>query len=700
MFLFSSRAATAGRFRHAAGGAAGLPALPPPLHSHHEYLNVLPEEARLAEVTSNFWGTKFRLIAHDLALLPPTLGEVVYKASLLHLQPRQMRLELVDLRDDEEEEGEAADPFNGADSDEDEAFVQESADGSNVVTMRDNILRASVDTPDFEARRKKILAVEDEGDLLKKSEQLKDEDDDDDDGEKAKNVAPIAPLPTRLSFCLSGSMTSSLRGPSASTPLSSAEASTLEGILRQDQQSPASTEASSASPKPSPSLRKSPVKTVAQQAIARAEGQLPEAAAAAPEQLSANVMSESVISCPGGPEAATAAGYGTSPSRRGATAANNPVNSSPSSNLKQQLRMSVSCDNYLSEAKFGLSRRDSVGSGSPHSSRGSPRRWAAKVDELVAEAATSAAVVEGGGDVASLARIASPVRHDAEAAVGRSSSATDLDVIVDLLGVPSDLLSQRTDLNKRLVLMKEEREKLKLLEDDEESSSNNSGEKDEGLGHAIEARIATGKACAAPGLERCGKSRSCDDSESRDQRRPQQQRTKREAIELKRRSVYSKEHCKGRTEDKSCLNCEAVAKTANDHELNKEIFDVERVTEEDVAVAEDEEPDEEPEQLEGDRQPLLQPIRENIPCKAGAQTTAHHPVPPAAAASSSQSPRPPRRFDSVRSLLEKVRSSLLKTNLPASSASASSRPAAGSDELRLEVQASPRLGRLRRPFLR
>ena len=46
--------------------------------------------------------------------------------------------------------------------------------------------------------------------------------------------------------------------------------------------------------------------------------------------------------------------------------------------------MSVSCDNYLSDAKFALSRRDSVGSGSPHSSKGSPRRWAAKADEISA----------------------------------------------------------------------------------------------------------------------------------------------------------------------------------------------------------------------------------------------------------------------------------------------------------------------------
>ncbi len=36
---------------------------------------------------------------------------------------------------------------------------------------------------------------------------------------------------------------------------------------------------------------------------------------------------------------------------------------------KRKLRISVSCDNYLGDAKFSLARRDSVGSGSPHSSK-------------------------------------------------------------------------------------------------------------------------------------------------------------------------------------------------------------------------------------------------------------------------------------------------------------------------------------------
>ena len=49
---------------------------------------------------------------------------------------------------------------------------------------------------------------------------------------------------------------------------------------------------------------------------------------------------------------------------------------------QRRLRVSVSCDNYLSEAKFGIARRDSIGSGSPHSAKGSPLRWATKADEL------------------------------------------------------------------------------------------------------------------------------------------------------------------------------------------------------------------------------------------------------------------------------------------------------------------------------
>ncbi|CAL4067453.1 unnamed protein product, partial [Meganyctiphanes norvegica] len=63
------------------------------------YLDTLPEHARLVEVTSNIWGTKFKL--HGVASsLPPNLGQVTYKTSLLHLQPRQMTLVITELRED------------------------------------------------------------------------------------------------------------------------------------------------------------------------------------------------------------------------------------------------------------------------------------------------------------------------------------------------------------------------------------------------------------------------------------------------------------------------------------------------------------------------------------------------------------------------------------------------------------------------
>ncbi|OXU24421.1 hypothetical protein TSAR_000239 [Trichomalopsis sarcophagae] len=63
------------------------------------YVDTLPENARLVEVTSNIWGTKFKF--HGLAdSVPANLGRVTYRPSLLHLQPRQMTLVITELRDD------------------------------------------------------------------------------------------------------------------------------------------------------------------------------------------------------------------------------------------------------------------------------------------------------------------------------------------------------------------------------------------------------------------------------------------------------------------------------------------------------------------------------------------------------------------------------------------------------------------------
>uniref|UniRef100_A0A1B0CQE9 SOCS box domain-containing protein n=1 Tax=Lutzomyia longipalpis TaxID=7200 RepID=A0A1B0CQE9_LUTLO len=63
------------------------------------YVDTLPEDVKLVEVTSNIWGTKFKI--HGIAkTVPANLGQVTYKTSLLHLQPRQMTLVITELRDD------------------------------------------------------------------------------------------------------------------------------------------------------------------------------------------------------------------------------------------------------------------------------------------------------------------------------------------------------------------------------------------------------------------------------------------------------------------------------------------------------------------------------------------------------------------------------------------------------------------------
>ncbi|XP_043206148.1 tubby-related protein 4-like [Amphibalanus amphitrite] len=59
-------------------------------------LRYQPGSATLAQVTSNIWGTKFRVlgVAPNVA---PDLGQISYKTSLLHLQPRQMTLVMTEL---------------------------------------------------------------------------------------------------------------------------------------------------------------------------------------------------------------------------------------------------------------------------------------------------------------------------------------------------------------------------------------------------------------------------------------------------------------------------------------------------------------------------------------------------------------------------------------------------------------------------
>ncbi|XP_068087957.1 tubby-related protein 4 [Hyperolius riggenbachi] len=71
-------------------GSPGLTRREFPLEdiSQHNYL---------AQVTSNIWGTKFKIVGLA-AFLPANLGAVIYKTSLLHLQPRQMTIYLPEVR--------------------------------------------------------------------------------------------------------------------------------------------------------------------------------------------------------------------------------------------------------------------------------------------------------------------------------------------------------------------------------------------------------------------------------------------------------------------------------------------------------------------------------------------------------------------------------------------------------------------------
>lgn len=60
------------------------------------YLDEMPETERLILVTSNIWGTRFKILGL-IPWLPSTLGSIYYRTSVLHLQPRQMTLSIKEL---------------------------------------------------------------------------------------------------------------------------------------------------------------------------------------------------------------------------------------------------------------------------------------------------------------------------------------------------------------------------------------------------------------------------------------------------------------------------------------------------------------------------------------------------------------------------------------------------------------------------
>ncbi|KAK1889022.1 Tubby-related protein 4 [Dissostichus eleginoides] len=74
------------------------PSIGSPSLTRREFpLDDITQQNYLAQVTSNIWGTKFKIVGLA-AFLPTNLGAVIYKTSLLHLQPRQMTIYLPEVR--------------------------------------------------------------------------------------------------------------------------------------------------------------------------------------------------------------------------------------------------------------------------------------------------------------------------------------------------------------------------------------------------------------------------------------------------------------------------------------------------------------------------------------------------------------------------------------------------------------------------
>lgn len=151
----------------------------------------------------------------------------------------------------------------------------------------------------------------------------------------APNVAPIAPLPSRLSFCLSPQRQQQLdtllmaEHQPDNSPIKKADLDEQE-IISPSKKLLNSSHETSSSCGLSVAVKRSP--TVAPSVVPRLVAKA--AAAASDIVIEAEVITHNY-----------------------------------ESPTKRKLRMSVSCDNYLGDGKFSLSRRDSVGSGSPHSSK-------------------------------------------------------------------------------------------------------------------------------------------------------------------------------------------------------------------------------------------------------------------------------------------------------------------------------------------
>nr|XP_040583533.1 tubby-related protein 4-like [Lepeophtheirus salmonis] len=310
-----------------------------------DYANILPETSQIAEVVSNFWGTKFKLIGRHPKLIPLSLGQIMYKASLLHLQPRQMRLELVDLKDNATTQLSSSSRDNSYIGFSEDDYDDYDDDEEDTVKMTDDILTASI----------------------------------------REKVAPVAPLPSRLSFCAHGS-------PSHPVSHHGGESNTVSAIVE-------SSELAENYP-PSPTAPSS--KLLCDGAVPQSVKRTVIVPSSVGQIFRGNEVT--LVDC-------QAVNHSIQNNRK--------MSTSPIKATRGSLRISVSCDNYLSEGV----------------------RWAAKAEDVMTP--NEPELPKGLG-------ISSPI--ETRPHLPLSCSANQLDSIVDILGAPTEILLQR-DISKRLFLL-------------------------------------------------------------------------------------------------------------------------------------------------------------------------------------------------------------------------------------------------------